>query len=420
MAHDVFISYSSKDKIIADAVCARLEAQGIRCWIAPRDVNPGRPYAEEIILAIETCTAMVLVFSSNANASLHIPKEIERAVSHGIPVIPLRTEVVQPSKSLDYFIGSVHWLDAITPPLEKHLETLANTILRILPGSPRPASPSAPARQPGSPAVAPVASAKRTVLLAGIGAGVVVLAVGIWFLRSKSTGEATPATTKPTASPVSAQNDAAPPPEQPKRGEKTSTRGKVQTAEMPGPKSAASTPQNIPASPVKVAASPVEDGLVGCWLYNTLSLRIFPDGQVTGFLNGGRWSHGNSNQYLVTWPKFVDTVKLSQDGRSLTGSDIYGGAPISAQRLSGGPQGFPGLWQWNNGLAVIAVTVSEDGSVTAGPLNGKWTALGGQTFRVSWTHFPIDQVEMSADRRTLSGQNQWGFKVAATRVPCPN
>ena len=43
MAHDAFISYSSKDKTIADAVCARLEARGIRCWIAPRDVRPGAP-----------------------------------------------------------------------------------------------------------------------------------------------------------------------------------------------------------------------------------------------------------------------------------------------------------------------------------------------------------------------------------------
>ncbi|NQT71340.1 MAG: toll/interleukin-1 receptor domain-containing protein [Chloroflexi bacterium] len=37
MAHDVFISYSTNDKTVADAVCATLESQKIRCWIAPRD-----------------------------------------------------------------------------------------------------------------------------------------------------------------------------------------------------------------------------------------------------------------------------------------------------------------------------------------------------------------------------------------------
>ena len=133
MAHDVFISYSSKDKVVADAVCARLEARGIRCWIAPRDVRPGAPYGEEIIDGIHEARVMVLVLTANANASPHIPKEVERAVSRGVSIIPLRVEDVLPAKSLDYFISSVHWLDAITPPLESHLESLATTIRTLLP-----------------------------------------------------------------------------------------------------------------------------------------------------------------------------------------------------------------------------------------------------------------------------------------------
>ena len=48
MAHDVFISYSSKDKPVADAACATLESSGVRCWIAPRDVAPGVAYAESL------------------------------------------------------------------------------------------------------------------------------------------------------------------------------------------------------------------------------------------------------------------------------------------------------------------------------------------------------------------------------------
>ena len=49
MAHDVFISYSTKDKPTADAACAALEAKGIRCWIAPRDILPGSDWGEAII-----------------------------------------------------------------------------------------------------------------------------------------------------------------------------------------------------------------------------------------------------------------------------------------------------------------------------------------------------------------------------------
>jgi hypothetical protein len=133
LAYDVFISYSSKDKVVADAVCARLEARGVRCWIAPRDVLAGVPYGEAIIDAIHGVKVMVLVFSSSANTSGHIPKEVERAVSKGVALVPFRIENVTPAKSLDYFIGSVHWLDAMTEPLDEHLETLADTVLRLLP-----------------------------------------------------------------------------------------------------------------------------------------------------------------------------------------------------------------------------------------------------------------------------------------------
>ncbi len=135
MAFDVFISYASKDKTVADAVCARLEAAGIRCWIAPRDIVAGTSYGEAIIDAIHAAKVMVLVFSANANASGHIPKEVERAVSNGVAILPFRIEDVAPGKSLDYFIGSVHWLDAMTPPMEQHLDDLAATVHKLIPES---------------------------------------------------------------------------------------------------------------------------------------------------------------------------------------------------------------------------------------------------------------------------------------------
>jgi hypothetical protein len=132
MAHDVFISYASGDKIVADAVCATLESHGIRCWIAPRDVLPSSSYGEAIIHAINGCRIMILVFSSKANLSAHIPKEVERAVSKGVAILPFRIEDVLPGTALDFFIGSVHWLDALTPPLERHLERLAQNVQTLL------------------------------------------------------------------------------------------------------------------------------------------------------------------------------------------------------------------------------------------------------------------------------------------------
>ena len=102
MAHDVFLSYSTLDRTTAEAVRAGLEAQGIRCWIAQRDVLPGAEYGQQIIEAINSCKTLVLVFSSHANDSPHVRREVERALSHGKIVIPFRIEDVLPTNAMEY------------------------------------------------------------------------------------------------------------------------------------------------------------------------------------------------------------------------------------------------------------------------------------------------------------------------------
>jgi hypothetical protein len=140
---------------VADAACALLESRGIRCWIAPRDVTPGVDWSAEIIDAIHASRVMVLVYSSGANESPQIKRELERAVAKGIPIVPFRIEDVPMSKALEYFISSPHWLDALTPPLERHLDYLAQTV-RLLLSRPGPdaRSDSAPGQRSSVPAAA--------------------------------------------------------------------------------------------------------------------------------------------------------------------------------------------------------------------------------------------------------------------------
>ena len=69
MAHDVFISHSSKDKLTVDAICHSLEKNGIRCRIAPKDVRAGANYGAKIIRGILKCILLILVFSGSSNAS---------------------------------------------------------------------------------------------------------------------------------------------------------------------------------------------------------------------------------------------------------------------------------------------------------------------------------------------------------------
>lgn len=176
MPHDVFVSYSSKDKPAADAACAVLESRGVRCWVAPRDILPGADWSESIVDAIQGARVMVLVFSSHANASNQIKREVERAVNRGIPVIPVRIEDVAPAKALEYFISMPHWLDAFTPPLEQHLEFLAQTVRQLLGG---PGATGSVIPRPAPVAKPWYVRQARALVPAGFGAVVVMLLVVI-------------------------------------------------------------------------------------------------------------------------------------------------------------------------------------------------------------------------------------------------
>src|SRR5438093_12272905 len=138
MAHDVFVSHSVKDKAVADAIVARLEGDSVTCWIAPRDVVPGADWGESIIDAIESSRIMILIFSRNADASPQIKREVERAVNKGVYIIPFRVDDIPPTKSLEYFISTSQWMDAFSPPLERHLDNLAKTVTSVIKSPPFP------------------------------------------------------------------------------------------------------------------------------------------------------------------------------------------------------------------------------------------------------------------------------------------
>lgn len=188
MTHEVFICHASEDKPIADGVCAVLEQERIPCWIAPRDILPADDYGKAIVEAITSSRLVVFVFSANANASPHIRRELELAVSHGIPILPFRVEDTLPSESLQYYLGGIHWLDALTPPMEAHLHHLARNVRVLLDrvepalrgnrGAAAPASPAPPAQTEAAvvPATAPAPRRRSVLLWVLITAGVLVLA----------------------------------------------------------------------------------------------------------------------------------------------------------------------------------------------------------------------------------------------------
>jgi hypothetical protein len=158
MAHDVFISYSSEDKLAADALCGALEAARIRCWMAPRDVVPALSYSGQITRAIKASRVMVLIFSEHSNVSAAVLAEVELAANAGVHILNFRVDASPLSDDLRFYLQHRHWLDALTPPMERHHARLVPTIQGLL----APASTSEEAELPTPTLASPTVLARKT------------------------------------------------------------------------------------------------------------------------------------------------------------------------------------------------------------------------------------------------------------------
>lgn len=202
MAHDVFISYSSTDQHAALAVLHGLESAGVRCWMAPRDIQPGAIWAQAIMEGIANCRILVVVFSASANKSSHVINEVDAAVRKGAIIVPFRIEDVMPDGAMEYHLRTRHWLDALTPDLEQHTARLASQIRGLLDSHDHPEPIPTPPPKPLPEELRGVrpAQTRRSLpsdrpprrwklpLLVGAAA---VAAGGYWFTRERPIREVT-------------------------------------------------------------------------------------------------------------------------------------------------------------------------------------------------------------------------------------
>lgn len=145
-AGHIFVSYSSRDRDVAELVRTHLEAENRRVWIAPRDVPPGITYPEAIIGAIRDCTMGLLVLSEQSNTSPHVLREVERISADGKPLFVLRIDDVEPSDGLAYFASVLQWLEAPRDRLVRDPAAILRPVLGT-PGTAPPPRRPAPARR---------------------------------------------------------------------------------------------------------------------------------------------------------------------------------------------------------------------------------------------------------------------------------
>ena len=132
MAQQIFISYSTGDQAVADAICKALESSGVKCWIAPRDIEAASGWGGSIVAGIRASQAVLVVFSEKSNASPQVVREMEVAVSQRLPLIPVRIADALPTEDMQYFLGVSHWFDAYPQPIETYLPQIVGMSHRVL------------------------------------------------------------------------------------------------------------------------------------------------------------------------------------------------------------------------------------------------------------------------------------------------
>lgn len=131
MTHDVFISYSSKNKTAADAICHVLEENGVKCWMAPRDIPAGSEYGDLIDEAIKSSEIIVVVFSQTAAESPWVKGELNIAFEEQKTIIPFRIDSTPLKGQNRVILNQKHWIDAY-PDFEEKFSDLVNAVLHSL------------------------------------------------------------------------------------------------------------------------------------------------------------------------------------------------------------------------------------------------------------------------------------------------
>lgn len=129
---DVFISHSSIDKEVADKVCEALEAKGLKCWIAPRDIVPGSEWAVAISNAIAEIKAMVVIYSENSQQSTQVPKEIALAEKRGKSILPYKIDATELTGAFEYYLSGSHWIVANPKNDEYKLDEMYGVIVGMM------------------------------------------------------------------------------------------------------------------------------------------------------------------------------------------------------------------------------------------------------------------------------------------------
>ncbi|MBQ7339399.1 MAG: toll/interleukin-1 receptor domain-containing protein [Clostridia bacterium] len=128
MEKEIFISYTTNDKAVADSLVAYLEGLGYDCFIAPRDIDPGKAYAANLMTAISNCKLVVLIASQSINNSEHCLNEVDVVTERKKPILPIFIEEFSLNDDYRYYLGRKQQIFAYPDKFEKYFSKILDGI----------------------------------------------------------------------------------------------------------------------------------------------------------------------------------------------------------------------------------------------------------------------------------------------------
>ncbi len=135
----LFVSYSTRDLAAVERIVTRLEARGLTCWYAARDIPPAAIFAKAIADAVAHCDGFVAVISKASQASDAVLRELELASNGGKAIYPLRLEAGALAPGFDYYLSLKQWTE-----YGSRGDAALDWLAAALAGQPSPALPHSP------------------------------------------------------------------------------------------------------------------------------------------------------------------------------------------------------------------------------------------------------------------------------------
>jgi TPR repeat protein len=159
----VFVSYARDDRSKVEQIATALEARGFDVWWDP-ELLPGETYAQKIQNVLQTCKAVLVVWSKTSAARPWVLDEAAVGLNRGILVPILIDKIEAPLGFRQLQTEDLSGYPA--PAAQPNFERLVTALQRLRQDPTQPVPPSPP-RPPAPPPVKPANIGRRVAMIAG-------------------------------------------------------------------------------------------------------------------------------------------------------------------------------------------------------------------------------------------------------------